>query len=96
VHLGTVGGLVTGTFESRLMCCRSRSSMTRRTRSAVGATRPPCSRGIVVTTLMVVGVVALLRWLLWLRFCRWLVKQTGNPDSLQQAAVIARVYRDQR
>jgi hypothetical protein len=39
------------------------------------------------------SLYALVRWLLWLRFCRWLVKTTGRSDSLEDAAKVAKAYR---
>ena len=46
---------------------------------------------LALTTAIVTGSY-LLRWLLWLAFCRWLVVKTGSSKSLIHAATAARAF----
>jgi hypothetical protein len=49
-----------------------------------------------MAVLIVIGVVALsplAGWIAYLRFCRWLIKQTNQAEDLKHAATVARAYR---
>ena len=50
--------------------------------------------GVAVAAILVVALVPLLRWLAYLRFCRWLVSRSNDPSSLRDAAVAARAVQD--
>jgi hypothetical protein len=49
-----------------------------------------------VSVLLILGTVmtlcAMVAWIAYLRFCRWLVERTGDPKALRDAAVAARAF----
>lgn len=40
-----------------------------------------------------VPVCSLVRWILWMRFNRWVFLQTKDPKAFEQAAKVAESYR---
>jgi len=40
-----------------------------------------------------VALAGVWRWWLYLRFCRWYVQRTEDPNALEQAGTAARAFR---
>ncbi len=48
---------------------------------------------IVVIAVSIPSFMALVAWVCYLRFCRFVIKHTNDPASLRDVAIAARAYR---
>ena len=48
---------------------------------------------VVVAVAAILAMSSLTGWIAFLLFCRWLVRQSNNPASLRDAAVVVRAFR---